>query len=68
MIPINGRHDFSNNRRWRDFVAAVHGSTSMPHSASYPALIGALRTGRLQVNVVAIPEVKNPRGKLPTSA
>ena len=37
---------FSNDRQWRDFVAAIHKSVSHPCSVTYPKIIAALRSGR----------------------
>jgi hypothetical protein len=38
--------DFSNHRKWREFVTAVHESVAHPCAVTYPKVIGALRSGR----------------------
>jgi hypothetical protein len=38
--------DFSNHRKWREFVTAVHESVTYPCAVTYPKVIGALRSGR----------------------
>jgi hypothetical protein len=38
--------EFSNHRKWREFVSAVHESVTYPCAATYPKVIGALRSGR----------------------
>lgn len=40
------KRKFSNNRQWREFVAAVHESVTYPCAVTYPKVIGALRSGR----------------------
>jgi hypothetical protein len=40
------KRNFSNNRQWREFVAAVHESVTYPCAVTYPKVIGALRSGR----------------------
>jgi hypothetical protein len=40
------RRKFSNNRQWREFVAAVHESVTYPCAVTYPKVISALRSGR----------------------
>ena len=37
---------FSNHRKWREFVTAVHESVTYPCAVTYPKVIGALRAGR----------------------
>jgi hypothetical protein len=44
------RRKFSNHRQWRDFIAAVHESVTHPCSATYPMVLGALRSGRAWFN------------------
>jgi hypothetical protein len=38
--------EFSNHRKWREFVTAVHESVTYPCAVTYPKVIGALRSGR----------------------
>ena len=38
--------EFSNHRKWREFVTAVHESVAYPCTVTYPKVIGALRSGR----------------------
>jgi hypothetical protein len=38
--------EFSNHRKWREFVTAVHESVTSPCAATYPKVISALRSGR----------------------
>jgi hypothetical protein len=38
--------EFSNHRKWREFVTAVHESVAYPCAVTYPKVIGALRSGR----------------------
>jgi hypothetical protein len=40
------KRKFSNNRQWREFVAAVHESVTYPCAVTYPKVISALRSGR----------------------
>jgi hypothetical protein len=37
---------FSNHRKWREFVTALHESVTYPCAVTYPKVIGALRSGR----------------------
>jgi hypothetical protein len=45
--------EFSNHRKWREFVTAVHESVTSPCAVTYPKVIGALRSGRDWFNVGA---------------
>jgi len=38
------KRKFSNNRQWREFVAAVHESVAYPCAVTYPKVISALRS------------------------
>jgi hypothetical protein len=40
------KRKFSNNRQWREFMAAVHESVTYPCAVTYPKVISALRSGR----------------------
>ncbi len=40
------RQKFSNHRQWRDFIASVHASVTIPCTATYPIVLDALRAGR----------------------
>jgi hypothetical protein len=40
------RRKFSNRREWRDFIASVHDSVTLPCAATYPMVMDALRSGR----------------------
>jgi hypothetical protein len=42
--------EFSNHRKWREFVTAVHESVTYPRAVTYPKVIGALRSGRDRFN------------------
>jgi hypothetical protein len=38
------KRKFSNNRQWREFVAAVHESVAYPCAVTYPKVISTLRS------------------------
>lgn len=40
------KRKFSNNRKWSEFVAALHVSVAYPCARTYPKVIEALRSGR----------------------
>jgi hypothetical protein len=40
------KRKFTNNRQWREFVAAVHESVTYPCAVTYPKMISALQAGR----------------------
>jgi hypothetical protein len=44
------KRKFSNDRQWRDFIAAVHDSVTYPCSVTYPMVLGAVRSGRAWFN------------------
>jgi hypothetical protein len=40
------RRKFPNRRQWRDFIASVHDTVTLPCAATYPMVMDALRSGR----------------------
>jgi len=44
------KRKFSNDRQWRDFIAAIHDSVTHPCSVTYPMVLGAVRSGRAWFN------------------
>jgi hypothetical protein len=45
------RHNFSNRRQWRDFIASVHASMTLPCAVTYPMVQVALHSGRAWFNL-----------------
>ena len=43
------RRKFSNNRQWRDFVAAVHESVTYPCTVTYPMILSTLRSASASI-------------------
>ncbi len=55
---------FCNQRRWRDFVGAVHQSVTRPCPVTYPMVLTALRSGGAWFDDTAarVNELKSPCG------
>jgi hypothetical protein len=48
------RSKFPNRRHWRDFIASVHDTVTLPCAATYPMVMDALRSGTAWFSLGAV--------------